>query len=125
MKALQYIYQNPHDQLLYIFGKYNHRIQVFTSLGEYREMVYRRNKEDHGLSAPQDVILDQNGTLIISDSGNDRIILILQSGDVEVFWTSGKEPGQFSQPQSLALTKDGNLLVADHHGHRLQIFQYH
>ncbi|MCS6821373.1 MAG: thioredoxin-like domain-containing protein [Microscillaceae bacterium] len=88
-----------------------------------------KNKEKKGiLRFPSKMVLDTEGNLLVTDSGNHRILKISPEGKILLTIGSGKEGFQdgyfaqaaFSEPQGLALK--GNLLyIADTKNHAIRV----
>ena len=79
------------------------------------------------LNSPHDLLFDQDGNLLIADTGNNRIRRIDRSGIVTTIAGDGKAlqsnfngtapATSLNNPQSLALNRDGDLLIADTYNH--------
>jgi DNA-binding beta-propeller fold protein YncE len=78
------------------------------------------------LSDPLGVIVDQSGTVYVSDAGNARIIRwrkgdtqgkVIVGGNGE-----GKQPNQLNRPNGLSFDRHGNLYVVEENNHRVQKF---
>lgn len=79
------------------------------------------------LNAPQDLLFDSEGNLVIADTGNNRIRRIDRSGIITTIAGDGKalqsnfngavSATSLNNPQGLALDKEGNLLIADTYNH--------
>ncbi len=63
-------------------------------------------------SSPASVAVDPIGNIYVSETGANRVRLVLQSGEVV---TAG-EPQTFTRPRGLYLAGSGRLLVADEQG---------
>jgi DNA-binding beta-propeller fold protein YncE len=75
------------------------------------------------LYGPRDIVLAENGTLWVTDTGNKRLINFTKDGEpVGVFGQEGSEPGQFREPVGLARGPDGSIYVADAWNGRIQRF---
>lgn len=63
-----------------------------------------------GLSAPEDLFIDENNMLYIADTGNKRVIRYdIASGQVAGIL----ESGEMSSPRGVYVTEDGDIYVAD------------
>ena len=71
---------------------------------------------------PSDLKISTDGNLYISDSGNNRIVVINSdltlSRMIEHFENEGKEDG-FSNPSGLFVTERGHLYICDQSNHRI------
>lgn len=76
------------------------------------------------LFGPRDAIIDQEGILWVTDTGNKRIVQYTLKGDyVRTIGTAGAGPGQFNEPVGIALAPDGTVFVADMYNSRVQILR--
>jgi sugar lactone lactonase YvrE len=78
------------------------------------------------LSKPTGVIVDQLGTIYVSDYGNHRIMRWFKGaskGSIIIGGNGkGEQPNQLKHPVGLSFDKQGNLYVADMNNHRVQKF---
>ncbi|MBS1810958.1 MAG: hypothetical protein JST84_22530 [Acidobacteria bacterium] len=75
------------------------------------------------LNSPHDLLFDQEGNLLIADTGNQRIRRIDRQGIITTMAGDGKAlqsnyngavpETSLNNPQSIALDREGNLLIAD------------
>lgn len=82
------------------------------------------------LSSPVAVIAAQDGTLYISDLGNNRIRKIGADGNISTFTGDGLSgytgdgllatQARLAQPRNIALADDGSLYIADSGNHRIR-----
>src|SRR5262249_38231293 len=67
--------------------------------------------------------VDADGTVLVADTGNNRIVRLDAAGAVIDRW-GGPEPGdgpaRFREPCGLAVDRDGIVYVADTWNHRVQ-----
>jgi uncharacterized protein (TIGR03663 family) len=76
-----------------------------------------------GFYGPRGVVVDKQGNVYISDTGNKRIVVTDGEGNFLYQWGAfGAGPGQFSEPIGLAIDGAGNLYVADTWNGRMQVF---
>ena len=89
-----------------------------------------------GLSTPEGIAVMRNGTLAVSDTGNNAIRLVspLPSEQPVQTLTGGRGAGfadgatnlaQFNQPYGLAVSPNGTLIVADRFNHRVRTVDNH
>jgi len=119
---------------VYVADTNNHRVQVFSSEGEYLfewgsfcDLESGEGCEGDGagqFNAPEAVLYSPlAGIVYVADSGNHRIQAFGPDGEFLFMWGSvGPEPGQFINPVGLATDADGNVYVADVVNHRVQVF---
>ncbi|CAF1648424.1 unnamed protein product, partial [Rotaria sp. Silwood1] len=78
------------------------------------------------LNDPQGVVVDQLGTVYVTDSGNHRIMRWPKGatqGSVIVGGNgSGAQSNRLNGPVGLSFDRHGNLYVVDHGNHRVQKF---
>ncbi len=127
------------DGSLYIAEVSGHRIRKISADGTISTIAGTGTagfSGDNGpainaqLNAPSYLALAQDGSLFISDSGNNRIRQILPDGRIITFAGDGvaRSVGDGSpasiaslyNPQGLALGLDGSLYVAEYRGHRIR-----
>lgn len=117
------------DGDVYVVDTWNHRIQVFDGQGEL-ERIWGTFGETEGpagsgdlLYGPRDLVVDDEGYLYVSDTGNKRVIKYDPEGSmVKAVGGAGTEEGQMQEPVGLALSEDGELYVADTWNQRILVF---
>lgn len=80
------------------------------------------------LDGPLDLAWGNGGTLLIADSGNDRIRAVLPGGDITTIAGVSHFGGDggpalaalLSRPRSVAVTGSGGLVIADTRNHRIR-----
>ncbi|PKL47893.1 MAG: hypothetical protein CVV42_11395 [Candidatus Riflebacteria bacterium HGW-Riflebacteria-2] len=79
--------------------------------------------EERPVSAPGAVSLQPDGSCIVADSQNHRIVFVGADGSVDrSFGTFGHTLDNLYYPSEVKLTADGNLLVADSYNNYVKIF---
>jgi len=74
-------------------------------------------------AAPQDVAVDKDGNVFVSDTLNNRVEIFDADGSfISQFGKHGDGPGYFSRPKGIAVDSDGHVWVADEMEDRLQVF---
>ncbi len=93
---------------------YDARYQVspdaFTAEGEYSVF------DNIALKKPSDIVCDSNGRIIISDTGNNRIVISKAdfSGAVSVYgYIHNGKAVNFSEPAGICTTENGLIYIAD------------
>lgn len=90
-----------------VIHKYNSSGRLLLSFGGY-------GSGDGELDAPGDMLIDVEGSLVIADKGNHRVIKLGPTGThIQSFGGKGQDAGQFIEPISLAITRNGEILVKD------------
>jgi DNA-binding beta-propeller fold protein YncE len=80
-------------------------------------------QESGGPYGPRDIVLLPDGSVLVADTGNKRILKLGPSGDiVSTFGSAGSGPGEFNEPVGLALGPNGDIYVADTWNGRVQHF---
>lgn len=70
---------------------------------------------------PQGMLITDDGTLIVANSGLNRLTLINQNNNtMTTIGGFGTEPGSFNFPSEITMASDGTLFVADWGNHRIQ-----
>jgi sugar lactone lactonase YvrE len=84
---------------------------------------------NHELTTPGDfakptgLAVDQEGTLYVADTLNNRIEVFDADGKfISTFGKAGDGPGYFARPKGVAVDSDGHIWVADGMQDRVQVF---
>jgi len=108
---------------LYVADSCNHRIQIFSTNGQWLKTYGHAGRGPGELSYPFDVKVDQGGRQFVAEFANNRIqVFDTNNQPLEILGSTGMKPGQFNNPWSLAFDSHGNLYVADAGNHRVQKF---
>jgi uncharacterized protein (TIGR03663 family) len=112
---------------VYVADTWNHRIQKFDAQGTFLkqwgffEDLAGALGEGYALYGPRSVAVDQEGNLLVSDTGNKRILKFTADGGFLQQWGGvGSAEGQFREPVGVALDAVGNVYVADTWNQRIQ-----
>lgn len=74
-------------------------------------------------AAPQDVAVDKDGNVYVTDTLNNRVEIFDADGAfISMFGKHGDGPGYFARPKGIAVDGDGHVWVADQVQDRLQVF---
>lgn len=77
------------------------------------------------LYKPTDMALHPNGDLYITDSGNQRVVVLDGSEGRELlrsFGQKGMGPGEFQNPSSIAFLGPDDILISDNFSHKVLVF---
>lgn len=73
--------------------------------------------------APTDVAVRSNGSIVVADSGNQRIQFFDSRGAVlQQFGCKGSELGKFESPGGICIDQGGNIVVTDQITNIVQVF---
>ncbi|HVO42400.1 MAG TPA: flippase activity-associated protein Agl23 [Aggregatilineales bacterium] len=119
------------DGSIIVADTWAHRIQVFdkngvfkTQWGHFEQIAPGQAGSDVGFFGPRAVALDAAGQLYVADTGNKRIRVYTQTGQLlRTIGTSGTQDGALNEPVGLTIdNKTGELYVADSWNKRIQVF---
>ena len=100
----------------------NHRIQKFTSDGQFLAAVGTRGDGPLLFSVPGGITVNSNNNKV-SDVGNNHVQVL--NSDLTLSGTFGKKGsgmGQFYSPMGVACDSTSNVYVVDCENHRVQVF---
>jgi uncharacterized protein (TIGR03663 family) len=116
---------SPDGAYVYVADTWNHRVQKFTTDGEFVSMwgTFGQAETPDAFWGPRDVTVDAAGNVYVSDTGNKRIAIFDENGSfLGQFGEEGFEPGMFYESVGLAINSvNGYLYVADTWNQRMQI----
>ena len=109
--------------VMYVTEYLNHRIQKLTTGGQFLQKFGQCGTGQGQFQFPVSVIVDQRDRLIVSDSGNHRVVML----DQAVTWLltiNGYVPGShgFLSPYGVALDPQGNIHVAANGSNTIKVF---
>lgn len=119
------------DGYIYVCDTWNHRIQKFDKDGKFVTKWGGGLVDTRGVAdgqpgvfyGPRAVIVDNDGNLLVSDTGNKRIQKFDKDGKfIAQFGVVGTLDGQFNEQVGIAIDRSGNVYVADTWNHRIQKF---
>jgi predicted membrane-bound mannosyltransferase/DNA-binding beta-propeller fold protein YncE len=113
------------DETVYVTDTWNHRIQKFTTEGEFIASWGSLGQAEtpFALWGPRGIAVDNEGQVFVADTGNKRIIIFSPEGEyIAQFGSSGFGPGQFNEPVSVSVAEDGTVYVTDTWNQRVQAF---
>ncbi|MCH7580673.1 MAG: TIGR03663 family protein [Chloroflexi bacterium] len=103
---------------IYVADTWAHRIQRFSA-----ELQLDVAFNIGGLFGPRDIAVMADGNLIVVDTGNKRLGIYDQSGNLQrIIGEEGDGRGEFSEPSSISISSSGAIYVADYWNKRIQRF---
>ncbi len=108
---------------VYVADNGNHRIQKFTSSGQFVAKWGTEGNADGQFKYPSGICTDGNGNIYVADYGNHRIQKFTSDGQFIAKWGSeGAGAGEFNEPCGICADNNGNIYVADSYNNRIQKF---
>lgn len=115
---------------IFVANRENNQVAAFSPTGAPL-IIFGKNGTANGqFSFPQGITFAPDGTLLVDDSGNDRIQRFsLNAGDTVATWmaTYGQKgtgstapPGDLNNPTGISVAADGTIWVADTLNNRIQ-----
>jgi DNA-binding beta-propeller fold protein YncE len=97
----------------------NHRIQAFDSLGNFLTTYGSLGSSAGQLNSPQGLVVDESGRVLVTDQGNNRLVVLGFDG-TEFDYLASFSAG-LSAPSGVAVDTWGNIVVADTGNHRVVV----
>ena len=113
------------DGSVYVSDTWNHRVQKFTSDGEFLSTwgVSGLADSPYSFYGPRGIAVDNKDRVYVADTGNNRIVVYDGKGEyLTQFGAPGINPGEFSEPVGVAVDTDGLVYVTDTWNQRIQVF---
>lgn len=111
---------------LYVPEYFNDRIQVFDLEGASRQIIGNSGGAKARFDAPGGVAVAQDGSILVADFYNQRVLHLTAGGRFIRQWGKTREigvsAGQFNYPTDAAVGRDGTIFVADGYADRVQAF---
>ncbi|MCL5123780.1 MAG: NHL repeat-containing protein [Deltaproteobacteria bacterium] len=101
------------DEAIWVLDSKHGLIKIFDKDGKFRSSFGGEGKEPGLLNAPQGMILDPSGSLIVADTGNRRIQKFDESGKLLKIWELDESGTPLFQTPTSVVQKDSALFVAD------------
>lgn len=115
-------YDAARDELV-ILDACNHRIVITDRLGNWKDVVGSAGRGRGNLSYPYGLVLNPDGSYLVSEFGNSRVQHLARDGtSLGLFGITGSGPGELQTPWGLAAA-DRRLLVVDSRNDRVQAFR--
>jgi DNA-binding beta-propeller fold protein YncE len=115
---LLYVVDTQQDQVLVYDAD---SLKLLRRIGTGGKNHFLTTPGDFG--APQDVALDSDGNVYVTDMLNNRVEIFDADGNfISLFGKHGDGPGTFARPKGIAVDSDGHIWVADEMQDRLQVF---
>ena len=99
----------------------NRVLQVFSPSGVFQSVLALQGTNDVQLSNPMGVDVGSDGTVVVADTGNNRLMAWDSAGNR--LWTAGTNVLQFNAPKDVAFGPGGLLFVADTGNSRLDVLR--
>ncbi len=108
---------------------YSSDVDVFATVDDSRFVIgfepvgEAPGSGEWGLDSPQALAIDHRGNMVIADSGNNRVLVVSETGDVVMeFGGYGWDEGQFDTPTDLAVYAGFYIYVLDEGNRRVERF---
>ena len=120
---------SPYDpeRRVWVVHETGHQIHVFSNDGQALLMTLGEkdvagNDETH-FARPQDVAFLADGSILVADSDNSRIVKLDPEGTYLTHWgEKGNRRGQFDGVHAVTTDTLGRIYVADRNNRRIQVF---
>jgi DNA-binding beta-propeller fold protein YncE len=117
---------SPDGQYVYVADTWNHRIQKFSSSGEFITTwgLFGQSDDPFAFWGPRDIAIDPEGNVYITNTGNKRVHVFTSDGEfLRQFGGVGFALGQFDEPVGIAIDPvSGMVFIADTWNQRVQSF---
>ena len=118
------------DGSVFITDTWNHRVQKFTEdgrpltmWGQFGQPLPGDTQSASSFWGPRGIAVDDNGHVLVTDTGNKRIVVFDEDGNyITEFGSAGFDPGQFDEPVGIAIAPSGTVYVIDTWNQRVQGF---
>ena len=110
------------DGLLYVADYFTDSIEVFDLDGNHRKSISAAD----GLNSPGGVDVFADGSVLVADTYNHRVVHLDADGSVLRQWgeagKAGRAHDEFRYPTDVAILPDGGFIVAGGYTHRIKRF---
>ncbi len=116
---------NKREEIVFTSQREENGILIFSSVGEKLRSFGTPGSEEGQFRNPVGVAVDDEGNILVADSGNHRIQKFTASGQfLEVVGTKGEGPLQFNSPFGLSFNASNNkIYVTEYNNHRVQVLK--
>ena len=109
---------------LYVIDTKKHKLLVYAlANGNLLKTIGGRGDEPGKFNYPTNILVDREGNLYVTDTGNFRVQVLDPDGKtIKNLGSLGDKPGNFSRPKGIALDSEDNLYVVDTAFNNIQVF---
>ena len=113
---------------VYVADTWNHRIVKFSASLQFlttwgRPAAQTTPPGPLDLFGPRDIMIAEDGTLLVTDTGHNRLINYTRDGQpIADYGLQGTDVGKFQEPVSVARDIQGRIYIADAWNGRIQRF---
>ena len=98
------------------------KVMVLNKEGHLIRSFGCEGSEPGQFNKPRGIDVDEEGRIIVVDTGNNRIQVFSYDGCfIRCFGIRGSSKGQFDSPCCVVVDGDGNLVISDTLNHRIQV----
>ena len=109
---------------LYVADACNHRIAIYNLAGQLTGYIGSIGLEPGQMRYPYDLVVLDDGTLVVCEFGNNRIQLFSPEGEsLAVYGQAGRQLGQLAYPWAVAVDAQRRAYVVDAGNNRVQVWQ--
>lgn len=115
------------NDVIYVADTLNHRVQVFSTGGDFIRKWGQDGAANGDLSEPGGIAVNPcNSNVYVTEGRNNRVSVFNPNGTfISKFGSYGEGGGQFQKPIGITFAPAANgcaMFVADHYGGRIMIF---
>jgi len=113
------------DGFVYVADTWNHRIQKFTTEGQFVTMwdTFGSTEVPDSFWGPRGLAVDKQGRVYVTDTGKQRVVIFDGNGQyITEFGGIGFQEGQLDEPVGIEVNEEGMVVIADTWNNRIQIF---
>lgn len=111
------------NDLIYALDRDDGSVAVFDAFGNLLRRIGSSGSGAGQLLSPNGLAVDSDGSLLVADTGNARIVRFSSEGQFLMsFGVYGTGEGQFRSPERVAVNSQGDILVSDYLNNCLIVF---